>query len=191
MDTSVQLSHWTKHRTALCQPVQSLVILSMPPHWNSSRYGASSSLPFLLALVLVWPHSVPGQRAKTVNLTLQKKCRPFPRSLSLRSGLVSAQEEVKRSHLRYRDEHIGIPAALAQTANHWETAPTDFLWSLDTNRIEQLFRVRNNRNFRTLLNKGIWHHLHLADPTSKRAARGTNLAEQTNGVPWHCEMLSP
>lgn len=28
-------------------------------------------LPFLLALVLVWPHSVPGQRAKIVRLTLE------------------------------------------------------------------------------------------------------------------------
>lgn len=49
---------------------------------------------------------------------------------------------------------------------------------LGTNRIEQLFRMRNSRNFSTLLNKGIWHHLCLADPRSRRAVRGTSLAEQ-------------
>lgn len=113
-----------------------------------------------------------------VKLTLQKKCQPLLCSLSLRSGLAPGQEEAEKSHLRYRDEQVGIPAALAQTANHQETAPTDFLWSLGTSWIEQPFRIRNSRNFSILLNKGIWHHLHLADPTSKRAAKGTNLAEQ-------------
>lgn len=88
-----------------------------------------------------------------------------------------AQEEAEKSRLRYRDEQVGIPAALAQTANHQETAPMDFLWSLATNRIEQSLKVRNSRNFSTLLNKGIWHQLHLADPMSKRVARGTSLAE--------------
>jgi len=61
------------------------------------QFNAWQFLPFLLAPVLVWPHSVLGPRAKTVTLTPQKRCRLLLCSLSLRSGLVPAQEKAARA----------------------------------------------------------------------------------------------
>lgn len=110
-------------------------------------------LPFLLALVLVWPHSAAGQGAKAVKLTLQKKCRPFLCSLLL-EWLGASTRGGRKDHLRYRDERVGILVALAQTGNHGGTSPTDFPRSLGTNQAEQQSRVRSSRNFSTKLHQG-------------------------------------